>query len=86
LAAFHFRLPVGLIGSWSQAFNLLFPSASTQLNSQFFNNSRTIYELAFAPGCRYIVTHNMKDFHSLEQLGVTALSPREYLNLIGKKS
>jgi len=56
------------------------------LNSQFFNNSRTIYELAFAPGCRYIVTHNMKDFHSSEQLGVTALSPCQYLNLIGKKS
>ena len=39
-------------------------------------------ELAFAAGCRHIVTHNVKDFFGAEQLGVTALSPREFLNLI----
>jgi hypothetical protein len=41
---------------------------------------------ALAAGCPYIVTHNVKDFHGAEQLGVTALSPREYLSLIRKKS
>jgi hypothetical protein len=32
------------------------------------------------------VTHNVKDFHGSEQLGVTAITPREFLNLIRKKS
>ena len=44
-----------------------------------------VLELAFAAGCRYIITHNVKDFHGSEQLGVTALSPRDFLNLIRKK-
>jgi putative PIN family toxin of toxin-antitoxin system len=39
-------------------------------------------ELAFAAGCRHIVTHNVRDFRSSEQLGVTALEPREFLSLI----
>ena len=43
-------------------------------------------ELAFAAGCRHIVTHNVTDFHGAEQLGVTALSPREFLNLIRDKT
>ncbi len=45
-----------------------------------------VLELAFAAGCRYIITHNVKDFRGSEQLGVTALSPREFQNLIRKKS
>jgi predicted nucleic acid-binding protein len=45
-----------------------------------------VLELAFAAGCQYIVTHNVKDFQGSEQLGVVALSPREYLSLIRKKS
>jgi putative PIN family toxin of toxin-antitoxin system len=45
-----------------------------------------VLELAFAAGCRYIVTHNVKDFQGCEQLGVTALSPREFLNLIRRKT
>lgn len=39
-------------------------------------------ELAFAAGCRHIVTHNVTDFHGSEQLGVVAVTPREFLNLI----
>jgi hypothetical protein len=42
-------------------------------------------ELAFAAGCRHIITHNVKDFLGSERLGVSALSPREFLNLIRKK-
>ena len=34
-----------------------------------------VLELAFAAGCRHIVTHNVKDFLGSEQLGVTALPP-----------
>ena len=44
-----------------------------------------VLELAFAAGCRHIITHNVKDFHGSEQLGVSALPPREFLNLIRKK-
>src|SRR6266496_4991228 len=43
-----------------------------------------VLELAFAAGCRHVVTHNVRDFHGSEQIGVTALSPREFLKLIGK--
>ena len=45
-----------------------------------------VLELAFAAGCRHIITHNVNDFHGSEQLGVTALSPLKFLNLIRKKS
>lgn len=41
-----------------------------------------VLELAFAAGCRHVVTHNVKDFHGSEQLGVNAVTPREFLNLI----
>lgn len=45
-----------------------------------------ILELAFAAGSRYIITHNVKDFHGSEQLGVIALSPRDFLDLIRTQS
>lgn len=41
-----------------------------------------VLELAFAAGCRHIITHNVKDFHGAEQLGVTALTTRDFLKLI----
>ena len=41
-----------------------------------------VLELAFAAGCRYLVTHNVKDFGGSGQLGVTTLVPRDFLNLI----
>ena len=44
-----------------------------------------VLELAFAAGCRHRITHNVKDFYGSEPLGVTALSPREFLSLIRKK-
>ena len=48
-------------------------------------NDDMVLELAFAAGCHHIITHNVKDFHGSEQLGVTVLSPREFLSLIGKR-
>lgn len=45
-----------------------------------------VLELAFAADCRHIVTHNVRDFDGSEELGITALSPREFLNLTRKKS
>jgi putative PIN family toxin of toxin-antitoxin system len=45
-----------------------------------------VLELAFAAGCTYIVTHNVKDFHGSEELGVTAITPRDFLKLIRNQS
>lgn len=45
-----------------------------------------VLELAFAAGCRYIVTHNVKDFQGSEELGVTAITPRDFLRLIRSQS
>ncbi len=45
-----------------------------------------VLELAFAAGCQHIITHNVSDFRGSQQLGVTALTPREFLNRIRKKS
>lgn len=44
-----------------------------------------VLELAFAASCVYIITHNVNDYRGSEQLGVTAITPRDFLNLIGKK-
>lgn len=41
-----------------------------------------ILELAFAASCPYIVTFNLADFRGSETLGVRALTPRDFLNLI----
>jgi hypothetical protein len=41
-----------------------------------------VLELAFAAGCRYIITHDVNDFCGSMQLGITAISPRNFLNLI----
>jgi putative PIN family toxin of toxin-antitoxin system len=43
-----------------------------------------VLELALAAGCRYIITHNQSDFRGTHQLGVAAISPREFLKMIGK--
>ena len=41
-----------------------------------------ILELAFAAGCRYVVTHNVRDFAGCERLGIEAVTPREFLRII----
>lgn len=41
-----------------------------------------VLECAVAAGCQYIVTHNVKDFRRSEQLGVTAMTPGDFLNLV----
>ena len=35
-----------------------------------------IVELAFAANCRYVVTHNIRDFRGCENLGIEAVTPR----------
>ncbi|MEX2172370.1 MAG: PIN domain-containing protein [Pirellulales bacterium] len=44
-----------------------------------------VLELAFAANCHHIITHNVNDFRGSEQLGITAVSPRAFLNRIGKQ-
>jgi putative PIN family toxin of toxin-antitoxin system len=41
-----------------------------------------ILELAAAGGCRYIVTHNVRDFRGTEQWGIAAVTPGDFLRLI----
>ena len=38
-----------------------------------------ILELAVAAGCRYIVTHNLRDFRGTEAWGVQTITPGEFL-------
>jgi len=45
-----------------------------------------VLELAFAAGCRYIVTHNTKDFRGSEQLGSAAITPRDFLAIVTRTS
>lgn len=44
-----------------------------------------LLKLAFAAGCRHIVTHNVRDFRGSERLGVTAITPQDFLHLIRPK-
>ena len=41
-----------------------------------------VLELAFAAGCQYIITHNVADFRGSQQLGVAAITPRDFLKII----
>jgi len=41
-----------------------------------------ILELAFAANCRYIVTHNIRDFRGCERLSMEAVTPRDFLKII----
>ena len=45
-----------------------------------------ILELAFAANCRYIVTHNIRDFRGCEKFGMEAITPREFLKMISQGS
>lgn len=38
-----------------------------------------VLELALAAGCSWVVTHNVDDFRGSEQLGIRAVTPREFL-------
>jgi predicted nucleic acid-binding protein len=44
-----------------------------------------IFELAVAAGCRYIITHNLRDFRGMEKWGIEAVKPSDFLKLVNKK-
>jgi putative PIN family toxin of toxin-antitoxin system len=40
-----------------------------------------VVECAVSSGSRYIVTHNVRDFHRVEELGVQAVTPAQFLRI-----
>ena len=45
-------------------------------------NDEFVLELAVAAECRFIVTHNIKDFHGAQRFGVSIVTPGEFLRLL----
>ena len=43
-----------------------------------------VLEVAVESGSKYIITHNLKDFQGVEDFGIKALSPKEFLKIMGK--
>jgi putative PIN family toxin of toxin-antitoxin system len=41
-----------------------------------------VLELAVTAGCDYIVTHNTSDFRNIDQFGIRAITPGEFLRVI----
>ncbi len=42
-----------------------------------------VLELAITAECEFIVTYNQSDFHGVEQFGLSAVTPKEFLQKIG---
>lgn len=47
-------------------------------------NDELILELAVAAQCQFIVTHNIGDFKGVEEFGVQAITPRDFLKMINE--
>jgi len=47
-------------------------------------NDELFLELAISARCQYIVTHNIKDFKGTEKFGIKAITPKEFLQIIGE--
>ena len=45
-----------------------------------------VLELAFAANCKYIVTHNHRDFRGSEQLGIITVSPAVFLKQLQNRT
>ncbi len=43
-----------------------------------------ILELAVEAGCEYIITYNLDDFKGIEQFGLEAITPKQFLIKIGE--
>lgn len=43
-----------------------------------------VLELAVEGNCHFIVTFNVKDFAGVEQFGIKAMTPKEFLQLLGE--
>ena len=47
-------------------------------------NDELLLELAVSARCEYIVTHNTRDFKGTEKFGIQAITPKEFLQMIGE--
>ena len=47
-------------------------------------NDELILELVVSAQCDYIVTHNLSDFKGIDKFGIKAITPREFLQIIGE--
>jgi len=47
-------------------------------------NDELLLELAVTAQCDYIVTHNISDFTGSEKFGIRAITPKEFLQIIGE--
>jgi putative PIN family toxin of toxin-antitoxin system len=87
------NLPPGLTADDALAF-LRYLASQSHLQEIYFQwrpflpdaDDDMVLELAFAAGCPHIITHNVKDFRGSDQLGITALSPGQFLKSIGKRT
>ncbi len=43
-----------------------------------------VLELAVASQCEYIITYNLKDFMNIQSFGIKAVTPKEFLSIIGE--
>ena len=43
-----------------------------------------VLELAVTAGCNYIITYNVNDFKGIEKFGIKAITPKEFLELVGE--
>ena len=47
-------------------------------------NDDMVLELAVAARCTFIITYNKRDFRGIQQFGIEALTPKEFLEKIGE--
>lgn len=43
-----------------------------------------VLELAVSAQCEHIVTHNISNFKGSEKFGIKAITPKEFLQMIGE--
>jgi len=43
-----------------------------------------VLELAVTAGCNYIVTYNVNDFKGIENFGIKAITPKQFLEMAGE--
>ena len=43
-----------------------------------------VLELAVTADCNYIITYNVSDFKGIEDFGIKAITPKEFLKLVGE--
>ncbi len=83
------HLPPGMLASDAQAY-LRYLASIAHLQEVYYlwrpflrdPNDDMVLECAVASGSRYLVTHNLKDFARIGELGVTAITPANFLALL----